>query len=142
MSADTSNTQHSLGADDVWEIYQDPKAEWRWRRTAKNGNIVGASTQGYKQRGPCIANAARAGFKPKGKVAARKTKGAGNDDGWEFYNDKAGGYRWRRVSVNGRIVGAATEAYSSAADAEENAIRLGYKPGKSVLLSTLPPDSK
>lgn len=32
---------------DKWEFYKDPKGEWRWRRTASNGNIVGASTQGY-----------------------------------------------------------------------------------------------
>lgn len=29
-------------ATDVWLIYQNPTTkEWRWRRTAPNGNIVG-----------------------------------------------------------------------------------------------------
>ena len=41
---------------DHWEIYQG-KDGWRWRRTAKNGNIVGASTQGYSHKSDCIANA-------------------------------------------------------------------------------------
>jgi len=31
-----------------FELYQDKKGEWRWRRTATNGNIVGASSEGYK----------------------------------------------------------------------------------------------
>ncbi len=33
------------GENDKWEICQDAKSEWRWKRTAPNGNIVGASLQ-------------------------------------------------------------------------------------------------
>ena len=29
---------------------------WRWRVTATNGRIIGASTQGYKRRVDCIDN--------------------------------------------------------------------------------------
>lgn len=29
--------------DDKWEFYKDNANEWRWRRTASNGRIVGAS---------------------------------------------------------------------------------------------------
>ena len=50
-------------ASDKWEFYKDPKGEWRWRRTASNGNIVGASTQGYVNRADCVANAQRSGYK-------------------------------------------------------------------------------
>ena len=32
--------------NDKWVIYQDNKSEWRWTRTAPNGRIVGASTEG------------------------------------------------------------------------------------------------
>jgi uncharacterized protein YegP (UPF0339 family) len=46
---------------DRWETYQDAKSEWRWRRTAPNGNIVGASAEGYKNREYCVANARRNG---------------------------------------------------------------------------------
>lgn len=46
---------------DRWEIYEG-KDGWRWRRTAKNGNIVGASTQGYSHKSDCIANAERNGM--------------------------------------------------------------------------------
>ena len=46
---------------DRWEIYEG-KDGWRWRRTAKNGNIVGASTQGYSNKSDCLANAERNGM--------------------------------------------------------------------------------
>lgn len=48
---------------DTWEFYQDAKDEWRWRRTAPNGNIVGASTEGYSKKTDCVGNAARNGWK-------------------------------------------------------------------------------
>ncbi len=47
---------------DKWEIYKDNAEEWRWRRTAPNGNIVGSSTEGYKNKMDCIANAERNGM--------------------------------------------------------------------------------
>lgn len=47
---------------DKWEFYQDPKGDWRWRQTAANGKIVGASTEGYKNRGDCVANARLKGY--------------------------------------------------------------------------------
>ena len=34
--------------------------EWRWTRFAPNGEIVGASTEGYKRKRDCLANAKRA----------------------------------------------------------------------------------
>jgi uncharacterized protein YegP (UPF0339 family) len=47
---------------DTWTIYKDASAEWRWRRTAPNGNVVGASTEGYKNKSECISNARRNGM--------------------------------------------------------------------------------
>ncbi len=46
---------------DVWEIYFSGDG-WRWRRTALNGRIVGAATQGYSNRTDCIDNARRNGM--------------------------------------------------------------------------------
>lgn len=46
---------------DTWEIYQANDG-WRWRRTARNGNIVGASTEAYVNKSDCIANAKRNGM--------------------------------------------------------------------------------
>ena len=52
------------GEKDLWKFYKDKKGEWRWRRTASNGNIVGASTEGYKSKKAAINNATRAPFDP------------------------------------------------------------------------------
>jgi uncharacterized protein YegP (UPF0339 family) len=41
----------------VWEIYKDKADEWRWKRIAPNGKIVGASTEGYVNKQDCISNA-------------------------------------------------------------------------------------
>lgn len=52
-----------IGSDgDTWEIYKDTRGEWRWRRTASNGRIVGSSSEGYSSRANCIANAERNGM--------------------------------------------------------------------------------
>jgi len=48
--------------NDKWEIYKDNVGEWRWRRVATNGRIVGASSQGYVNRIDCVANAERHGY--------------------------------------------------------------------------------
>ena len=51
------------GSDgDLWEVYQDKASQWRWRRTASNGEIVGAATEGYANKSDCIANAKRNGM--------------------------------------------------------------------------------
>jgi uncharacterized protein YegP (UPF0339 family) len=51
-----------LGANDKWEFYTDASGEWRWRRTAPNGNIVGASSEGYVGKAHCKENAVRNGY--------------------------------------------------------------------------------
>ena len=51
-----------MSQNDKWEIYIDNAGEWRWRRTATNGNIVGASTEGYVNRSDCESNARRNGW--------------------------------------------------------------------------------
>jgi len=49
--------------DDRWEFYKDTAGEWRWRRIASNGRIVGASSQGYVNKSDCVDNARRNGYK-------------------------------------------------------------------------------
>lgn len=46
---------------DTWEIYQSG-TQWRWRRKAPNGVVVGASTESYVNKSDCIANARRNGM--------------------------------------------------------------------------------
>ena len=48
--------------EDRWEFYQDTKSEWRWRRYAPNGELVGSAHEGYKNKGDCLANARRHGY--------------------------------------------------------------------------------
>ncbi|MCF7827085.1 MAG: DUF1508 domain-containing protein [Candidatus Marinimicrobia bacterium] len=48
--------------NDKWEFYKDNQEQWRWRRTAPNGNIVGAATEGYVNKGDCEGNARRNGW--------------------------------------------------------------------------------
>ncbi|MCI4663234.1 MAG: DUF1508 domain-containing protein [Neomegalonema sp.] len=100
------------GESDKFEVYQDRREEWRWRRIASNGKIVGAACEGYKDRKDCESNMNR-GYKEKDK--------------WEFYEDKRGEWRWRRKASNGKIVGAASEGYKKRGDAESNAARQGFK---------------
>jgi len=37
-------------------IYQDSNDLWRWTLKARNGRIIGASTQGYKNKSDCLKN--------------------------------------------------------------------------------------
>jgi uncharacterized protein YegP (UPF0339 family) len=101
------------------KFYQDKKGEHRWRRTSSNGNIVGASTEGYSAKASSVANAERHGYNGN-------PKGLGGRDKWEFYQDKKGEHRWKRTASNGENVGAACEGYSSASDCKANAKRNGY----------------
>lgn len=106
-----------MSSDDKWELYEDNKGEWRWRRTAPNGNIVGRATEGYKAKADAVKNAEHYGYNGKFNPA-------GN---WEFYQDKKEEWRWRHTAVNGNIIGAASEGYKSKGDALKNAERHGYK---------------
>ena len=49
-------------SNDKCEFYKDSRDGWRWRRTAPNGRIVGASSEGYVNKSDCIANATRNGY--------------------------------------------------------------------------------
>ncbi|MHA3916198.1 YegP family protein [Halovulum sp. GXIMD14793] len=100
------------GEDDKFEVYKDKRGEFRWRRKATNGQIVGASSEGYKSKADCEKNMKR---------------GPNPTDKWEFYKDKRGENRWRRRASNGQIIGASTEGYKAPKDAKANAARQGYE---------------
>lgn len=99
------------GENDKFEVYQDKRGEYRWRRKASNGRIVGASSEGYNKKSDCEAN---------------MNRGPNDKDKWEFYQDKRSEWRWRRKAVNGNIIGASSEGYNKKSDAEANAARQGY----------------
>lgn len=99
-------------AEYTLEYYKDKSGGFRWRRTASNGEIVGASSESYSSKKACEDN------------ANRDMSG----DKWEFYKDKAGQHRWRCFSnANGRQVGKATESFASPSGCKNNARINGYK---------------
>ena len=38
------------------KYYQDRKGDWRWTLLARNGNVIGASSEGYKTSAKAVAN--------------------------------------------------------------------------------------
>lgn len=48
--------------NDKWYFHQESNGDWRWTRKSPNGNTVGASTEGYRHRSDCEANARRNGW--------------------------------------------------------------------------------
>lgn len=47
------------GINDKWTFEKDSKGEWRWTRRARNGEITGASHEGFKNLKDCENNARR-----------------------------------------------------------------------------------
>lgn len=45
-----------------WELYKDEEGQWRWRKTAANGKIVGASSEGFSSRQAAVNNAELNGY--------------------------------------------------------------------------------
>ena len=52
------------GENDKFEFYKS-KENHHWRRKARNGEIVGRSSEGYKNWKDCWENACRNGFCPE-----------------------------------------------------------------------------
>ena len=48
--------------NDKWEFYKDTQNQWRWRRVASSGRIVGESSESYHNKADCEANATRNGW--------------------------------------------------------------------------------
>ena len=46
---------------------------------------------------------------------------------FEFYTDRAGFWRWRKIGANGLIIGASSESFSSRANCVHNAQLNGYQ---------------
>ncbi|MEX1013883.1 MAG: DUF1508 domain-containing protein [Candidatus Paceibacterota bacterium] len=45
-----------------WEFYKDTSGDWRWRKTASNGKIVGASSEGFSSKTNAVNNAKLNGY--------------------------------------------------------------------------------
>ena len=108
-----------MSHDDTWEFYQDNGGDWRWRRTATNGQIVGAASEGFSSEESAKRNACLVGC--EGEF------GEYENDNWEFYETDSGEHRWRLTASNGQNVCSASEGYSSKDACIANAERHGYK---------------
>lgn len=51
------------------------------------------------------------------------------NDRFDFYKDAAGEWRWRKISPNGKIIGASSQGFSSKQAAVHNAQLNGYQGG-------------
>lgn len=98
------------------EIYQDTQHQWRWTKThPSNGEIVGKSTEGYYNRSDCESNLRR-----------NSPGGQHPSDTWDIF-PILGLWFWRLTAANGKIIGAAHEAFSSRANCVNNAEIHGYQ---------------
>ena len=62
LSVVNKHRERNMSDKDKWEFYTDKAGNHRWRRTATNGQIVGAACQGYKKKSACMENARRNGY--------------------------------------------------------------------------------
>jgi uncharacterized protein YegP (UPF0339 family) len=53
----------NFGGADSWKFYRDCRREWRWEKTASDGSVVGTSSEGYKNKTDCEADARRMGWR-------------------------------------------------------------------------------
>ena len=51
-------------------------------------------------------------------------------DSWKFYTDYKGDWRWERLSSDGRVVAASSEAHKTKADCEVDARKAGWNPNR------------
>jgi uncharacterized protein YegP (UPF0339 family) len=47
--------------EDKWYFYKDRCREWRWKRVARDGRVVGVALKGYEHRIDCVGDAIRNG---------------------------------------------------------------------------------
>ena len=109
---------------EFYEDQSDPK-EWRWRVKAANGQIIGASTEGYSREQFAKNNLAslpkycrEVDIKMASEASGERPENARFP--LEFYQDKADEWRWRITAANGQIVGASSEGYSNKTAAVSN----------------------
>jgi uncharacterized protein YegP (UPF0339 family) len=48
---------------ETWLIFKDALNEWRWKHTASDRKIIGASPKGFKTREECLTDALANGYK-------------------------------------------------------------------------------
>jgi len=52
-----------FGSNESWKFFRDYRREWRWEKTSSDGSVAGASSEGFKTKADCEADARRMGWK-------------------------------------------------------------------------------
>lgn len=106
------------------EFHQEGNGDWRWRVTADNNRIVGASTEGYRRKIDAennFSSLCRYCRSTDIKIASSaEERPEGARLPLEFYKNEEGDWRWRVTAANGKVVHASTEGYQNKNDAVEN----------------------
>ncbi|PRY13772.1 uncharacterized protein YegP (UPF0339 family) [Pontibacter ummariensis] len=98
-----------------FNFYQDRGLEWRWRLKDGNGAIVADSGESYKDRKDCEKGAALfttlGPNAPERKVTKIEESGHGPE--WEYFEDRAGEWRWHFQAKNNKTLADSAEGYAS-----------------------------
>lgn len=107
--AGPASAQKDKDAKLTFELYQDKKAEYRWRLEAGNNKVLATAGQGYKAKAD-----AKNGIEAVKKAGAADAKAK-----FDVYEDAKKEYRWKLKSGNGQVVASSSEGYKAKADAEK-----------------------
>ncbi len=81
--------------------------------------MIGISNGAWPDETDCVENAQRNGY-------LGNPNGLGEDDQWEFWQDKADLYRWRRRSVDGQIMAISFRGLETEEACLHQAVQHGY----------------
>lgn len=115
-----------LPAPAILKFRKDSRGEYRWRAVVANGEIVGASTESYKNLGDARSNvddllAALEQWNAAVRDPNRPMQPGIADLKFWTHNRE---YRWRAVAGNARIIGASSESFTTLGACENNAMVL------------------
>lgn len=110
-------TQKKAG---FFEFYKDKKNEYRWRFVSPSGQQLGKASRGFSSSELSKIDAERHGYR-------NNPEGIGSGDRWQFFKNKKGEYRWRRLAANGEIISRSIEGFADRSSAKANARFLGYR---------------
>lgn len=102
------------GAALKFEIYKDSKAQFRWRLSHVNGQVLATGGQGYRAKADC----------ERGVKVVQQAGGPSSKSAFEIYEDASKGFRWRLKTSNGRVVAVSSESYRVRGDCEKAIARI------------------
>jgi large subunit ribosomal protein L21 len=101
-----------------FEIFQDKDGAWRWRLSARNGEPIARSEQGFASKASVVKTLESVRRFTASAEDHAEVGGEGQPDratGFEIYEDKAGDWRWRLRASNGELLAVPEQGFSSKA---------------------------